>query len=133
MPTVLNQGSRSVNELLQAVAQLKPEEAEHFFAQAQALRAHRRAANLSSEETALLRQINRGLPARVQQRFDELSARRRDATLSAEEQREFLQLVNRIEKADARRVEWLGELALWRGQSLREVMQELGIGNPGYF
>ena len=132
MPTVLNQANRSVNELLQAVAQLRPEEAEDFFAQAQALRARRRAAGLSREETLMLRQINRGLPARVQQRFDELAASRRDATLSAEEQREFLQLVNRIEKADARRIEWLGELALWRSQPLREVMRELGIGNVGY-
>ena len=132
MPTTINQANRSVNELLQAVTQLKPEEAEDFFARAQALRASRRAAGLSQEETLLLRQINRGLPARVQRRFDELSARRRDVTLSVEEQREFLQLVNRIEKADARRVEWLGELAVLRGQPLREVMQELGIGNPGY-
>ena len=132
MPTVLNQANRSVDDLLQAVAQLKPEEAERFFAQAQALRARHRAVSLPRGETVLLRQINRGLPGRVQQRFDELVAKRRADTMTADERREFLQLVNRIEKHDARRVEWLGQLARLRGQSLREVMQELGIGNSSY-
>ena len=132
MPTVLNQANRSVDDLLQAVAQLKPEEAERFFAQAQALRARHRAVSLPRGETVLLRQINRGLPERVQQRFDELVAKRRADTMTADERREFLQLVNRIEKHDARRVEWLGQLARLRGQSLREVMQELGIGNSSY-
>ncbi len=122
----------SVDKILQAVAQLQPDEEERFFTQVLAWRANRRVPGLSLEETALLRQINRGLPARVQQRFDELSARRRTGMLAPEEQREFLQLINRIEKADARRIELLGELALRRRKPLREVMQELGIGNPGY-
>ena len=132
MNTVQENAIHSVDELLQAVAQLQPDEEEQFFTQVLAWRANRRMPGLSPQETALLRQINRGLPAHVQQRFDELNAQRRAATLTPEEHTELVQIINRVEKYDARRVEWLGQLAILHGQSLRQIMQEVGLSIHSY-
>lgn len=68
----------------------------------------------------------------MQKRFDELVKKRQSETLTPKEHKELLSLINRIEKSDARRIEWLGELAQIKQKSLRELMKELGIGQPDY-
>lgn len=132
MPTAQNKTYRSTDDLLRAVSQLKPKEFEKFLAQTLVIRAKRNASNLSRRESELLLKINKGLPARIQKRFDELNTKRENATLTKEEHQELLRLINRIENQDAKRIEMLGELAQIRQQPIRELMKELGIGQIKY-
>lgn len=120
------------DELLKAVAQLDLPDLEDLLSEVIALQAQKKAPNLSGPETDLLLKINQGLPAEVQNRFDELVAKRQDETLTPDEHQELLDLTNQIEQSDAQRVKYLAELAQLRGTSLTGVMKNLGIHQPTY-
>jgi hypothetical protein len=122
----------SFDELLKAVEQLSLSDLEQLMSQVIALQAQRKARSLSKAETELLLKINQGLPPDVQQRLNELVAKRQAETLSFEEHQELLQLTDQIEKSDAKRVQYLTELARLRGASLTALMKELGIHPPAY-
>lgn len=117
----------SLTELLQGVSQLDTRELDDFVSQVLTLRARRIAPSLAAEEARLLETVNRRLPTAAQQRFEELSVKRSEETLTAEEHRELLDLIDRIENADAERVRALTSLAQVRGVSVRELMNQLGI------
>lgn len=127
MPTIQTNGF-SREELLRAAAQLNAAELEKFVDGAIELRARMRDKSLSVRESELLLKINRGISAKAQRRFDELVDKRRGETLTEAEHQELLRLTNRIEKADARRIELIAELARLKGQTFDEVIKDLGIG-----
>jgi hypothetical protein len=122
----------SLDELLKGVAQLDTPELERFVSQVLTLRAKRIAPCLPGEEAGLLEKINQGLPPDVQRRYGELTAKRRAETLTPEEHQELLALIDRIEQADAERVQALTELARLRNVSVTTLMAELGIRPPDY-
>ena len=132
MPGVEIRSQVSLDELLKGVAQLDMPELEHFISQVLTLRAKRIAPSLPPEEAGLLQTINQGLPLDVQQRYDELTAKRRAETLLPEEHQELLALIDRIERADAERVQALTDLAQLRHTSVTTLMAELGIHPPAY-
>ena len=132
MSTIQVKTELPFDELLKAVEQLNLADLEQLLSQIIALQAQRKASSLSKTETELLLKINQGLPVKVQQRFDELVAKRQAETLTAEEHQELLQLTDQIEKADAQRVQDLAELARLRGLSLTALLEELGITPPNY-
>ncbi len=78
-------------------------------------------------DSELLEEVNRGFPPRIWRRYRELVARRQAETLSTEEHAELISLIDRIEVANAHRIEFLAELATRRQVSLRELMAEMGI------
>lgn len=128
MSTIHTKNGNSTAKLLQATANLTTFELDNFVNQAIVLRAQRHAKSVSQNEAELLLKINQGLSPRLQRRFEELSEKLQNETMSAVEQAEFLKLTNRIEKQDAKRIELLGKLADIRKQTLDEVMKDLGIG-----
>lgn len=132
MPTIQVQSEVSLDALLDSVAQLDTTELEQFADRVLAIRAKRRAPNLTSREANLLQQINQAVSAEVQSRFDELAQRRDEGALTPEEHQELLQLVDVVEQFDVRRMEALSELAQLRGMPLRELMQQLGIQSSSY-
>ncbi len=132
MPTVEVRSQVSLDELLNGVAQLDTPELERFISQVLTLRARRIAPSLPKEEAQLLQKINQGLPPDVQQRYDELTAKRRAETLTPEEHQELLALIDRIEQADAERVQALTELAQLRNVTVTTLMAQLGIRRPVY-
>jgi len=132
MPAIQVQSQVSLDELLHGMAQLETPELDRFITQALTLRAERIAPSLRPGETKLLQKINRGLPRQVQQRYDELTARRRAETLTPDEHQELLALIDRIERADAERVQALTKLAQLRQVSVTTLMGELGIRSPAY-
>ena len=132
MPTVQVKAQLSMEDLLQAVKQLKPSELEGFAWQIIALLARRKAPGLSKQESALLVKINQGIPPDMQDRYDELISKRQSETLSAEEYDELLQLTAQIEKLDVERLEDLKELACIRQTSLTALMEKLEIQTPAY-
>jgi tRNA A37 N6-isopentenylltransferase MiaA len=87
---------------------------------------------LSKAEADLLQNINLGLPPEMWEHYHALLAKRRAETLTPEEQATLIEISDQIEQANARRIQYLIELASLRGTSLEAVMQELGIEAPAY-
>jgi hypothetical protein len=71
--------------------------------------------------------ITQGLPPATQQKLDELIAKRQTQTLTPEEHQELIRLTEDIEKSDAKRLQYLLELAALRNLSLDELTRQLGI------
>ena len=132
MPTVQVKAQLSSDDLLQAVKQLTPSELEMFVWQIIAFHAHQKAPGLSKEESELLIKINQGIPPDVQERFDNLIAKRQSEKLTPGEYEELLRLTDQVEKLDAERVECLKELASIRHTSLTALMEELDIRTSTY-
>ncbi|MGH8603975.1 MAG: STAS/SEC14 domain-containing protein, partial [Gammaproteobacteria bacterium] len=101
-----------------------------FVARVVALRAQREAPHLPHEESALLLRINHPIPPQLQGRYDELIAKRRVETLTAEEHAELRQLTDQVEQLEADRATALVELARLRQVPVAEVMRTLGIQSP---
>jgi hypothetical protein len=120
----------SADQLLKAVEQMSPPELEMFVSEVLKLRAQRQAPSLSSAESELLLKINQGISDGTQERLDELVAKRKNLALSEEELAELIQLTQEIERSDAERIKYLGELGQLRGRSLHEIMQDLEIHPP---
>ncbi len=122
----------STDRLLKAVGQLNKSELEQFVSQVINLRAQRFVHSLSQTEARLIVKINQGLSPEVQKRYDELIDKRREESLGSDEYYELLRLTDQIENLEARRMEYLSELARYRKVSLTEVMGNMGIHPPAY-
>ena len=131
MSTIQVEAQLSYNELLKAVEQLSLPELEQFVPQVIALRARHKAPTLPKDEADLLLKINQGMPPDIQKRYDKLITKRRAETLTPDEYSELLRLTDHIEKLEAKRVEYMAELARLRKTSLTALMEELGI-RPAY-
>ena len=117
-------------QLLQAAAQLPRFEFEKFLTKLHALRRQADVPHLSQRESELLRQINQSLPQPIQKRYEALRKRRRNSSLTAAEEREFLALTKQREQFDVERLQSLAELARLRDITLPALLQQLGIQTP---
>jgi hypothetical protein len=129
---VTSQIEIDLDEVLQGLARLGVKELEQFVEKTIALQAQRRAPSLPKDETELLQQINRGLPADVRQQYDALNAKLHDETITPQEHEELLTLIDRLELADAERMQRLVALAHIRGVSVDTLMEQLGIRRTMY-
>ncbi len=120
----------TLNVLIDEARQLDTPQLDSLFDEVRMLRAQRRVPHASQRETELLRHINHSLPDAEQQRFDELVDKRRAGTLAETEQTELLQLIEKTERLDAKRVKYLSQLAQLRGVGLRALMEQLGVHPP---
>ena len=132
MSTVRIEAQLPTDELLKAVGQLSQPELEQFVFQVIALRARRKAPSLPRAESELLLKINQGASPDVQKRYGELIAKRRAETLTPDEYNELLRLTEQAEALEARRVEYLAELARLRNTTLAALMKDFGIRKPAY-
>jgi hypothetical protein len=132
MPTIQVEAQLSTDKLLKAVGQLNQAELEQFVCQIIKLRAQRQVHILSQGEVQLLLKINEGLPPEVQKRYDELIAKRREESLTPDEHDDLLRLSAENENMEARRMEYLVELARYRKVSLTDLMESMGIRSPAY-
>lgn len=87
---------------------------------------------LPETEARLLEQINEGFPLDWWRRYNELAEKRREETLTLEEQATLIGLSDQIEELNARRIQYLIELARLRQTSLLEIMEQLGINPAPY-
>lgn len=132
MPIVKVEVQLSSEELLKAVEQLSLLDLEQFISQVLQLAAQRKASSLTQAEAELLLKINQGIPSDTQKYYDELIAKREAETLTTEEHKELLYLTELLEKLQARRIEYMAELARLRGNSLTTLMENLGIQTQMY-
>jgi len=134
MPTVQVTSRIEIDfeEVLQGMARLQIQDFERFVDRVVALQAQRRAPSLPRQEAELLQKINQGLPIEVRKRYAELNDRLHEETITPEEHEELLQLVDRVELADAERLRHLIELARIRNVSVDTLMSQLDIHRPAY-
>jgi type IV secretory pathway VirB4 component len=117
-------------QLLQAIEQMPQPDFETFVTQVLKLRAQRQVQSLSLSESELILKIKQSIPDDLQQEFNELIEKRRSMTLTDAEHKKLIQLTDQIEYLDAKRIEYLAQLAQLKQQSLAEVMQDLNIYPP---
>jgi hypothetical protein len=138
MPRLQTTSQVSFDELLYRVEQLNlPDQ---FVSRTLALLARRKApgsteqayVSFPKKEAALLLKINQGFSLREEKRYDELTAKRRELTITQEELNELFCLIDRIEKSDAERIKNLAQLAHLRQTSLTALMNDLGIQTVSY-
>lgn len=127
MPTINIEADISVETLVKAAEQLSPSDLQRFRSQVLAISARRAASSVSQGEAQCLLQISQRLLIPLQQRYDELIARRDAETLTAVEHTELLQLSQQAEAIDVQRIEALTKLAQLRGVTLSEVLRQLKI------
>lgn len=132
MSTVQIVAQVSPDKLLEAIRQMDMAELDRLVPRVIALRAQRRAPSLPQRESELLTKISQGLPTNVQTRLNELIAKRQSETLTPDEHKELLRLIERSEEVEATRVEALAQLARMRGVSLTTLMHDLGIRAPNH-
>jgi hypothetical protein len=132
MPSIEIRSQGSLDELLTGVAQLETAELEAFVSEVLTLRAKRVAPNLGREEARLLQIIGERLAPELQQKYDELTAKRRAETLTPNDSRELLDLIDQIERADTERTRAIIDLAQLRGVSVASLKTDLGVRAADY-
>jgi hypothetical protein len=75
----------------------------------------------------ILKKINIGISEEIWEECHKLEAKRQNSTLTEEEHNKLIQINDSIEDASFHRLTALVELASLRGNSLPEIMAELGI------
>lgn len=93
---------------------------------------HYQRITVSEPEELLLQQINLGLPEKTWLRYHQLTEKLQDETLQLEEQQELSQIINRLERANVRRIAALIKLAQLRKTTLDSLIYELGIRPAPY-
>jgi hypothetical protein len=91
-----------------------------------------KAVRLSKRETELFLKINRALPEDKQQRYDQLTEKRSEETLTSEEHVELLELIEEMEQIWAERLQAIIDLAKLRKTSPQEMMRQLGVDPEKY-
>ena len=86
---------------------------------------------LSPRESELMQRINRSLSPVEWDRYHALVAQRQAETLTPAEQVELIAISDRIEEANAERIETVVELARLRNTTLPAMMKELDL-QPEY-
>lgn len=85
---------------------------------------------LDAEETRLFQAINKPVPQKARELYDQLLKKQKRNRLSRFEYDELLRLTNLMEKAQARRIKAVGELAAYRGVDFDDLWDQLGLGKP---
>ncbi|MCX5965975.1 MAG: STAS/SEC14 domain-containing protein [Cyanobacteria bacterium] len=120
----------SVDELLKAVDNLSEPDLENLLNRTLFVRARRRGPIATPEESTLLREINRGIPAELNNRYEILADKRDEETLMEVEYQELLEIADQIEASGVKRLESLVKLAELRQVPLLQLMADLGIQTP---
>jgi hypothetical protein len=120
----------SLDELLRAVDELSKSDLDHLTDRVLLVRARHYAPVATAAESSLLREINRGIPAELQVRYEVLADKRDDETLTEAEQMELLDIGDQMERIGVNRLAALVQLAQIRQVSLLQLMADLGIQSP---
>jgi hypothetical protein len=120
----------SVDELLRAVDDLSEPDLENLLNRTLFVRARRRGPIATPEESTLLREINRGIPAELSDRYEILADKRDNETLTEAEYQELLDTAEQIEAFGVKRLEALVKLSDQRQVPLLQLMADLGIQTP---
>lgn len=131
MATVHFEAQVSPEQLLEALRQLPSPEFERLLAGALKLRERRpQLSRPEPREAGLVAQAIALLPAELSAQSRALRAKMRAGQITAAEHEQLLAVIDEIEGRNVKRLEALVELARLRQQSLRAVMDDLGLKPP---
>jgi hypothetical protein len=116
-----------IDEILNGISTLETNELEQFMQKISKIVAKRKANSLSKKESDLLLNINNSIPQIQQKRFELLSAKLNNKTISPNEHNEMLELIDFLELKHAERLKNLIELSQFRNVSLDTLMQQLQL------
>lgn len=117
----------SVPDLLDSASRLEAGDLESFVKAVLTLRAKRVASVLSQKEADLLEKIYVKLPLNSIARYDLLTEKRREETITPEEYDELLGLVKIVEHYNVERLKLIVELAGLRKVTAQKLMKQLGL------
>lgn len=117
----------STRDLLKGVEQLEKNDLEEFVKSVLLIRAKRLVDNLNEKETTLLEQINIGLSQKEQTQLQHFAQKSENGILTLDENLLYLELAEKLEMLNAKRLIALGELAQLRGVSIETIMEQLGL------
>jgi hypothetical protein len=133
MPTLTLKITPELEQLLLQAANQQGIELEHYaLALLQQRVQSQSATSPVPTESDLLQQINLGLSPETWQQYELLIAKRQSETLTPDEHQMLIAISDRLEKANARRMEALIALANRKKTSVEAVMGDLGIEMPSY-
>ncbi|MFZ0546499.1 MAG: hypothetical protein WAM60_13725 [Candidatus Promineifilaceae bacterium] len=115
------------DNLLEAIKQLENEELANLVADILNVRASRYAPVLGHQETELFQYINQWLTPEEQLQREELQQKLEDETLTELEHKRLIQLNEKAEWLNARRIEALAQLAALRQTTLPQLMYTMGF------
>lgn len=115
----------TTENLLSAVVQMPEGEFNSFVEKARKLRS--KGDKNSSKEADLLHKINTVFSAEKRQRYNELYAKFQSENITNKENAELLELSGEFEVLNAKRLQFIGKLAKLRGDSLKNVIGDLGL------
>lgn len=113
----------TTENVLGALVEMPEKDFEQVVNQAKELRNEKE----SFEENDLIHRINTIFSPEKRQRYNELYARFKSKNLSEDENAELLELSDEFEILNAKRLEYIGKLATLRGQSFKDLINDLGI------
>ena len=119
----------SIAALMDDVAQLDDKKLSTFVQKVSVLRAKRNAPVLSNKESNLFKKINQGFPDDKWQRLGFLDEKMEQDHLTQEEHEELITLIEEYERFSVLRLKYLGQLAILKGMTLGELMDQLGISH----
>jgi protoheme ferro-lyase len=120
--------SITVPDLIDSASRLNEGEFDSFFRQVLALRARRIVPVATGEETKLLQAIYKKLPPAILKRYDTLTAKRKEETITDAEYEELMTLTKQVEQYNVARLgQYIVELAALRGVTPQELMTQLGL------
>jgi len=117
-------------DVLYCINQWCTNEIDQFVKQVLLISAQKKSPSFSNLETDLFLKINTGIPYELQQKYNRLIAKRDKSELTQNEYKELLRLTDRIEQFEAKRIEYLSQLAKLRKTTLSNLMIDLGINEP---
>ncbi|TAK47411.1 MAG: STAS/SEC14 domain-containing protein [Saprospiraceae bacterium] len=117
----------NLDELFNGVSKLATPELEKFVDKISYIIARRKVPQPARRELELLAKIYEPLAPKTQQRYDLLYARMQQETITDEEHKELLKLIEISEQYNVEWLEALIELAQLKGISVEELMKQLGL------
>ena len=125
-----NSSQISTDQIISAVHRLSLSELDRVFDRVLIEKAERKAVHLTSTESDLLSQIYQVLPSQLRERILKLREKRASHQIDEDEYLELTTLTDQAEIAHAKRVAAMVELAKFRGLTLPELMNQLGLHFP---
>lgn len=125
-----NSSQISTDQIISAVHRLSLSELDRVFDRVLIEKAERKAVHLTSTEADLLSQVYQVLPTHLRERILKLREKRATHQIDEDEYLELTTLTDQAEIAHAKRVAAMVELAKFRGLTLPELMDQLGLHFP---
>ncbi len=116
-----------LSEVINEIAKLEAQELESFIQEINYLLARKKVPNPTKKELQLITKLYKSLDNNTQKRYDDLTKKLNDESISEKEHEELLTLV---ETTEAHNINWLQtitELAQLRKTSVEKVIQQLGV------